>query len=295
MRLTPVIISIVAGAILLAQCDMPRKKKEEPSHPQRPAPPVWKKPAQKISYHAERAKEWSRKKKDSLTSAQQKIIMVVNRVDMANLPSLDSLIIPNDLSGDIVYYLPFPLHLPSLDDVSKIVFFSYPAQAFAAYEYGNLVYAGPSNMGRKKDPTPTGLYFTNWKAEETTSTFNDEWILKWNFNIQNKAGIGWHQYALPGYPASNSCLRLLEDDARFLYKWADEWKLKGTDSIILKGTPVVVFGAYPFDGRKPWSNLVADPHILDISAGELEDLVKPHLQEILNAQEKRWSFVAKPK
>lgn len=295
MRLTPVIISIVAGAILLAQCDMPRKKKEEPPNPQRPAPPVWKKPAQKISYHAERAKEWSRKKKDSLTSAQQKIIMVVNRVDMANLPSLDSLIIPNDLSGDMVYYLPFPLQLPFLDDVGKIVFFSYPAQAFAAYEYGNLVYAGPSNMGRKKDPTPTGLYFTNWKAEETTSTFNDEWILKWNFNIQNKAGIGWHQYALPGYPASHSCLRLLEDDARFLYKWADEWKLKGTDSILLKGTPVVVFGAYPFDGRKPWSNLVADPHILDISAGELEDLLKPHLQEILNAQEKRWSFVAKPK
>lgn len=106
MRLTPVIISIVAGAILLAQCDMPRKKKEEPTHPQKPAPPEWKKPAQKISYHAERAKEWSRKKKDSLNSAQQKVIMVVNRVDMANLPSLDSIIIPNDLSGDIVYYLP---------------------------------------------------------------------------------------------------------------------------------------------------------------------------------------------
>ncbi|MGN6293271.1 MAG: L,D-transpeptidase [Chitinophagaceae bacterium] len=187
------------------------------------------------------------------------------------------------------------MQLPFLDDVSKIVFFSYPAQAFAVYEYGNLVYAGPSNMGRKKDPTPTGLYFTNWKAEETTSTFNDEWILKWNFNIQNKAGIGWHQYALPGYPASHSCLRLLEDDARFLYKWADEWKLKGTDSIVLKGTPVIVFGSYPFDGRKPWLNLITDPNALDIPASELEDIVKPHLPEILNAQEKRWSFVAKPK
>jgi len=295
MKLTRVIISIIAGAILLVQCDMPGKKKEGQNHPPRPAPPQWKKPSQKISYHAERAKEWLRKEKDSLNSAQQKIIMVVNRVDMANLPNLDTLIIPNDVSGDIVYYLPFPLRLPFLDDVSKIVFFSYPAQAFAAYEYGNLLYAGPSNMGRKKDPTPTGLYFTNWKAEETTSTFNDEWILKWNFNIQNKAGIGWHQYALPGYPASHSCLRLLEDDARFLYKWADEWKLKGTDSIILKGTPVIVFGTYPFDGRKPWLNLVADPHALDISTGELENLVKPHLQEILNAQEKRWSFVAKPK
>lgn len=287
MRLIRIIISAIAAAVLLAQCDVPEKKEVKKSLPQRPPAPQWKKPAEKISYHAERAKEWSRKKKDSLDSRQQKIIMVVNRVDMANLPSLDTLIIPNDLSGDMVFYLPFPLQLPSLSDIIKIVFFSYPAQAFAAYEYGNLVYAGPSNMGRKKDPTPTGLYFTNWKAEETTSTFNDEWILKWNFNIQNKAGIGWHQYALPGYPASHSCLRLLEDDARFLYKWADEWKLKGTDSVILKGTPVIVFGSYPFDGRKPWFNLIDDSHALDIKAGDLEDLVKPHMEEILKAQEKR--------
>jgi hypothetical protein len=41
----------------------------------------------------------------------------------------------------------------------------------------------------------------NWKAEETTSTFDDEWDLRWNFNIENKLGVGWHQYSL-GYPAS---------------------------------------------------------------------------------------------
>jgi hypothetical protein len=54
-------------------------------------------------------------------------------------------------------------------------------------------------MGREKDQTPTGLFFTNWKAEETTSTFNDEWV-KMNYNIIN--WVGFHQYSLPGYPAS---------------------------------------------------------------------------------------------
>jgi hypothetical protein len=29
--------------------------------------------------------------------------------------------------------------------------------------------------GEEKHKTPTGLFFTNWKAEETTSTFDDEW------------------------------------------------------------------------------------------------------------------------
>ena len=84
------------------------------------------------------------------------------------------------------------------------------------------------------------MYFTNWKAEQTTSTFNDEWDLKWNFNIENKEGIGFHQYALPGYPASHSCLRLKEADAKYLYTFADQWELKGTDDIKAKGTPVIV-------------------------------------------------------
>jgi hypothetical protein len=33
-------------------------------------------------------------------------------------------------------------------------------------------------------------FFTNWKAEETTSTFDDEWDLRWNFNIENKVWDG---------------------------------------------------------------------------------------------------------
>lgn len=122
----------------------------------------------------------------------------------------------------------------------------------------------------KKDPTPTGLFFTNWKAEKTTSTFNDEWELKWNFNIENKKGVGFHQYELPGYPASHSCLRLLEKDAKFLYTFADEWILKDKENVKVKGTPVVVFGSYNFDGPKPWLQLASDPKALNISESEIE-------------------------
>jgi hypothetical protein len=45
------------------------------------------------------------------------------------------------------------------------------------------------------------VFFFELEAEETTSTFDDEWDLRWNFNIENKLGVGWHQYSLPGYPA----------------------------------------------------------------------------------------------
>ena len=150
-----------------------------------------------------------------------------------------------------------------------------------------LVYAGPTNMGRKADPTPTGLYYTNWKAEKTTSTFNDEWDLKWNFNIENKLGIGFHQYELPGYPASHSCLRLQEKDARYLYDWADQWILAKDDSIAAKGTPVIVFGAYPFGAAKPWLQLVNNPHILDIPESAIQQQATPYLQDIIMQQQKR--------
>lgn len=249
------------------------------------------KPAQ-TAFHFEKAKDWLKK---SNSASQKNIVLAVNRADGKNLAKMDSIIIPNDITGDPEYYLPFPTSVSSLNDISKIIFFSYPSQSFAAYEYGELVYAGPTNMGRKADPTPTGLYYTNWKAEQTTSTFNDEWDLKWNFNIENKLGVGFHQYELPGYPASHSCLRLLEKDARFLYDWADQWILDKNEALVAKGTPVIVFGAYDFNAAKPWLQLINDPHILDIPASTLKQIAAPFMQDILAQQQKRTDLMTKKK
>jgi len=247
----------------------------------------YKEPASAVSYQFQKTKEWL--KANEADSTKMNVVYAINRTDKANLKKLDSIVIPADFSGDLVYYLPFPLHISSLEEVSKIILFSYPTQTFAAYENGELVRTGPTNMGRKKDPTPTGLFFTNWKAEKTTSTFNDEWELKWNFNIENKLGVGFHQYELPGYPASHSCLRLLEKDAKYLYKFADEWILKDKENVKVKGTPVVVFGNYDFDGPKPWLQLASDPKALKISEGDIETDTKPFLKEILENQNLRES------
>ncbi|MEN2400966.1 L,D-transpeptidase [Flavobacterium sp. MC2016-06] len=244
----------------------------------------YKKP-KSVGFHFEKTKEWL--KTNGTDSSKVSIAYAINRTDKANLPKMDSIIVPTDFSGDLPYYLPFPIHVSSLGDVPKVLIFSYPTQTFAAYENGELVYTGPTNMGRKKDQTPTGLFFTNWKAEKTTSTFNDEWDLKWNFNIENKLGVGFHQYELPGYPASHSCLRLLEKDAKYLYKWADEWILKDSENVKVKGTPVIVFGSYPFDAPKPWFALVNDPKALDISESEIESQVQPFLKNILDNQKVR--------
>ncbi len=240
----------------------------------------------KTTYRMLSSKDSIRNLAKNLPADQQRIIMAVNRADMASITRMDSVLIPANLNGNIQQYSPFPQQVPALQQISKIIFFSYPAQYFGAYENGQLVYSGPTNMGREKDKTPTGLFYTNWKAEETRSTFNDEWELKWNFNIENKEGVGWHQYAMPGYPASHSCLRLLEEDAKFLFSWADVWKLKG-DNIITYGTPVIVFGSYPFGSPRPWLQLTTNPTALNIATQALEAEINPHLTDIMAKQQSR--------
>lgn len=282
-------LAIVICALILIRCNQPAKENPATEKPA-PKPHVEKKqPNTPVAYHAEASKAWFQKYKANPDSVMLRVVMVVNRVDKDNLAKLDTIIVPNDISGDPDYYMPFPMHVKALDSVNKIICFSYPAQAFGAYENGYLVYAGCTNMGRKKDPTPTGLYFTNWKAEETTSTFNDEWNLRWNFNIENKEGIGFHQYALPGYPASHSCLRLLEIDAKYLYSWAEQWILDPKEQLLAKGTPVVVFGSYNFDGPKPWLTLLSNPAALNISEDALQKQVSDFIPQIITEQNKRAS------
>lgn len=282
MKKSIVVLGIIFALILFSCKNVETRNTPRPSKiikkaPVRRAPKV-------ISYTLENTKDWLKTNK---SATELEIALAVNRTDKQFFTKMDSVIIPTDFSGDISFYLPFPVEVPYLVDVDKILFFSYPTQTFAGYENGILIYTGPTNMGRKKDPTPTGLFFCNWKAEETISTVDDEWKLLWNFNIANKGGIGFHQYNLPGYPASHSCLRLLEKDAKNLYQWADQWVLVDDENVKFKGTPVIVFGNYPFGDPKPWLQLVKNPKSLDISESEMEKITTPFLETILKEQEKK--------
>jgi hypothetical protein len=276
MKKLIILFTIIAVSFSCKQNEAPETKKA----------PIRKQP-KAISFTLESTKQWL--EKNGQDSSKIHIALAVNRTDKENFTQMDSVIVPEDLSGDIEFYLPFPHHVSSLQAIDKIIYFSYPTQTFAAYENGYLVYTGPTNMGREKDPTPTGLFYTNWKAEETTSTFNDEWDLRWNFNVENKLGVGWHQYSLPGYPASHSCLRVQEKDARYLYDWADEWILADEENVKVKGTPVIVFGSYDFDAPKPWLQLIDNPKVINISADEVEEITKPFISGILSEQDNRKS------
>ncbi len=216
------------------------------------------------------------------------IILAINRLDSKNKWRADTLAVPDKMDKSLMAYSPFPFKVEKLKEVKKIVIFSYPIQAYSIYENGKLLKWGPTSMGKKSAQTYRGLMFANWKKELAISTVDSDWKLPYNVNVHNTLGIGWHQYDLPGFPASHSCLRLLMDDAKYLYNWVDTWILnKGGGTVKANGTPVIVYGDYDWGGKKPWKKLIEDAHSNDISAGELDKIIESYLSKILEAQKER--------
>jgi len=222
------------------------------------------------------------------------IILALNRVDRKNLKRKDSLVVPDTILTNWKYYSPFPLKVEDAFQIPKLIVVSQKVQAFAAYQLGNLILWGPTSTGKEETPTPNGLFHTNWKAEETTSTFDDEWTLKWNFNLDNFEGVALHQYEMPGYPASHSCVRLYEKDAKWIYNWADQWIVTADEeSILVYGTPVIIFDEYDFDSPKSWRQLVNDPESAKVTLSELEDEIDDYLDLILERNKKRIELIAR--
>ncbi|HKQ75298.1 MAG TPA: L,D-transpeptidase [Blastocatellia bacterium] len=209
------------------------------------------------------------------------IALKLNRIDAQHLRADVTLVIPEQ-DADLITYSPFPHKLEIARDTPKLLLVSRRVQAFGAYEFGKLVRWGPTSTGKKATPTPVGLYHTNWKSKATRSSVNAAWLLPWYFNIDNNTGISFHQYDLPGYPASHGCIRLLADDGAWIYGWADQWTLS-TDRrrVETHGTPVIVFGEYDYRTPAPWKRLVMDYCAASVTGVELDESLRRYLPVIL--------------
>jgi L,D-transpeptidase-like protein len=209
-------------------------------------------------------------------------VLKINRLDLQHVRQGEPLVVP-DGELDFLALSPFPAALP-IDPcpAPRLLVVARRVQAFAAYDNCALVRWGPTSTGRKETPTPSGLYHTNWRARLRRSTDNASWILPWLVNLDNARGISFHQFDLPGYPASHACVRLLEDDARWVHDGMEGWVLSEDKRTVVEyGTPVVVFGEYDYDAPGPWKRLADDPLAATIAASELQQAIAPHLELIV--------------
>ncbi len=181
---------------------------------------------------------------------------MLNRADVAHLGRLPVLVIPEQWLDDELQYSPLPLSCAWANEHPKALVVHQPSQVFGGYESGRLVRWGPVSSGREAHPTPSGLFHLNWRSPGRHSTVDPDWYLPWYFNFHNDRGIAFHQFTLPGRPASHACVRLLERDAQWLYEWGEGWVLDERGWTVLDpGTPVFILQQYDFGAPPSWRSL----------------------------------------
>src|SRR5690242_15821020 len=162
----------------------------------------------------------------------------INRADAKHLTRLPQVMVPNSWRTELEHS-PFPTAYPAAQSTPKLIVVDQPTQSFAAYENGVQVHWGPISSGRQQKPTPSGVYYLNWKARTRNSTLSGEWKLNWYFNFHNKRGLAFHEFDLPGVPMSHACVRLLARDAEWIYRWGEGWTVDGQGQLVKQGTPVL--------------------------------------------------------
>jgi hypothetical protein len=132
--------------------------------------------------------------------------------------------------------------------MDKLFVIDKTLQVFGAYEYGTLVRWGIVSTGDTETRTPSGRFNFNWRAKERVSSLSppgEEWKMFWVMNFHHERGIHVHQYPLPvGGPVSHGCVRTTEADAKWLFNWADTWRLRD-EKLVSQGTTVIVIGEEP--------------------------------------------------
>ncbi|MEI6400009.1 MAG: L,D-transpeptidase [bacterium] len=273
-------IALVVGGFFVFYKNTPTTIKSNSSVVETPAPIVVPEIPKDITYHSLVLATDKPLAELTAVVGKENLITVLglNRIDKKFIRKGMTITVPDSFT-DWMEYSPFPKKMESLQVVPKIILVSQKIQAFGVYENGVLVRWGPVSTGKKSTPTPPALYHTNWKGKSVTSTVDPTWIMPWYFNLQNLEGISMHQYELPGYAASHSCVRLREEDALFFYNWADQWVLSSDKQSVAKnGTPVIIFGEYDYKVKSPWKNLPIDKNATTFTEEQINTVVNTYLK-----------------
>ncbi len=202
------------------------------------------------------------------------LVALLNRKLMHQMEIGDTLVVPDKFDLDFCAYSPFPRFYAGGLSFDKLFIIDKSIQAWAAYESGRLTRWGIVNTGDEKHRTPNGRFNFNWKAEYRVSSHSppgEPWEMYWLFNFVEERGIHVHQYPFPsGGPMSHGCVRLVDEDAQWIYQWADGWQ-KGSNgfkssmgTIAKQGTTVLVIGDDPPGAPHTFSLRERTPELLPV-------------------------------
>lgn len=199
-----------------------------------------------------------------LGQRRARLVEMINRklVEFTNIG--DTLVVPSRYDLNFCAYSPFPRYYNGASGIDKLFIIDKALQAFAAYENGQLRRWGIVNTGAAVSPTPNGRFNFNWREEHRVSSLSppgEPWDMYWVLNFHNGRGIHIHQYAMPtGGPRSHGCVRMIDEDAQWMYNWADTWQTTlgngfGSDrgKILKQGSMVLVLNEDPTSAPSPFT------------------------------------------
>jgi hypothetical protein len=148
-------------------------------------------------------------------------IALINRLEpMAVVEGTDN------LSTDVEFiYVPLnfsirPRILPErIDTISRLpqfILIDIGQQCLGLYEYGKLIHLFPISSGRKRTPSRKFVVLSREKNHYSTK-YENAWM---PYSVRLFGNYYLHGGILPGYAASHGCIRLIYDNAIFVYNWA---------------------------------------------------------------------------
>jgi len=195
-----------------------------------------------------------------------RVFTTINRKDIQYFRLGDTAIVPSAFYDDLRVYSIFPHLYPAADTLPKFITISNAHQAYACYEYGKLLRFAACNTGREKKPTFPGRYTLNWRDRIRRSSLDSNWVLPFTWNFHLFAGSAFHQFDMPGRPASHSCVRQFMDDAEWLYNWGKGGKIDTATKkyIPMTGTPVIILDMFDYSRPKggPWWDIGSNKDFL---------------------------------
>jgi len=193
------------------------------------------------------------------------VMKLLNRKEWSLVQSSKTIIYPDTFIADLRAYSFFPIYYPESEHIPKIILVSTKYQAAAFYENGILKRFTAVNSGKEKTQTYPGRYQLNFRQRTRLSSIDSSWEMNYYFNFNAEAGMAFHQFYMPGYPASHSCMRMFEEDAKWLYSWGQAAKYDSTRRPIPNtGTTVIIIDYYEFGkSYRPWMDLKSnkDPQL----------------------------------
>lgn len=214
----------------------------------------------KFEFHSKMEKERFLDSISKLSSISQTILKTLNRKQWNYIVGSKEILVPEIFSENRLAYSIFPTYYEGARKLPKLIIVSARYQALACYEYGNLVKFAPVNSGKEKTQTYPGRYALTFRQRTRLSSLDSTWEMHYYFNFHPDAGMALHQFEMPGYPASHSCIRMLEKDAAWIYDWGEGYKKDTNGKIIrLSGTPLIIIDYYPFGAEyRPWMEITSN-------------------------------------